>query len=170
MATNGNGRNGSNGRHEQRNAMLFWTAAAVSFSLVSWFTLAFFKKVLGMNDVSLGIMSIGLAIIASYAGHNKFLKVRCGDNGENCKNRPGEWIFFFIVVWTLLMWSLYQTKALEYWKGIELVIPEQFYEFIGGIVAIFGGTRIWDVFTSTKNQNTTPPGITSSKQDPGAPA
>ena len=118
----------SNVRHEKRNEMLFWVAAVMSFSLVAWFTLAFFRKEWGMLDVSLGIMSIGLGIIASYAGHNKFLKTRCGDNGENCKNRPGEWIFMFIVFWACAMWTLYQTQALEHWKGIVLDIPAQFYE------------------------------------------
>lgn len=138
----------NNGRHEKRNTMLFWIAAGVSFSLIVWFTLAFFRNVWDMHDVSLGIMSIGLGIIASYAGHNSFMKTRCVENGRNT-NRPGEWIFALIIFWAILMWTTYQTKAFSHWKAMELVVPEQFYEFLVTIVAIFGGTRVWDIFSST---------------------
>lgn len=143
----------SNGRHKKRNTMLFWIAAGVSFSLIVWFTLAFFRNEWDMHDVSLGIMSIGLGIIASYAGHNNFVKARCSENGENEKNRPGEWIFALIIFWACLIWTVYQTKAFSHWKGMELTVPEQFYEFVGTIVAIFGGTRIWDIFSSTRGTN-----------------
>lgn len=149
MSANGNG------RHEKRNEMLFWIAAAVSFSLAAWFTLAFFREALKMRDVSLGIMSVGLGIIASYAGHNNFVKIRCGENGTN---RPGEWIFALIIFWACLMWTLYQTNVLFHWKAIELMVPEQFYEFLGAIVLIFGGTRIWDVVYSTRRPKGNPSG------------
>lgn len=150
----------NNGRHEKRNTLLFWIAAGVSLSLIIWFSLAFFRNVWGMHDVSLGIMSIGLAIIASYAGHNNFVKSRCGENG---KNRPGEWIFALIIFWAILMWTIYQTRALYHWKAIELLVPEQFYEFVGTIVAIFSGTRVWDLFSSTRSKNNGP-----QKVDPSA--
>lgn len=150
-----------NGRHEKRNTMLFWIAGGVSFSLIAWFTLAFFRDEWGMQDVSLGIMSVGLGIITAYAGHNSFMKTQCGENG---KNRPGEWIFALVICWACLMWTLYQTKALWHWKGVELLIPEQFYEFLGVIVAIFGGTRAWDVFSSTRKNHTPPKEIPPSAQ------
>ena len=53
---------------------------------------------------------------------------------------------------------------------MELVIPEQFYEFVGAITAIFGGTRIWDVFVSTRKSNHIPPSNTSPQGDTGAQA
>lgn len=158
--------NGSNSRHEKRNEMLFWIAAVASCSLVAWFTLAFFREALKMHDVSIGIMSIGLAIIGSYAGHNNFVKIRC--YGENGKNKPGEWIFALIICWGFLMWSLYQTNALFYWKDIELLVPEQFYEFLVAIVAIFGGTRIWDVVSSTRKNK--PNGPEGGPEAPNPPA
>lgn len=158
MSQNGNVSQDTNGKHEKRNSMLFWIAAGVSFSLVAWFTLAFFRNEFDMHDVSLGIMSIGLGIIASYAGHNSFVKTRCMENGTgNGKNRPGEWIFALIIFWAILMWTIYQTRAFSHWKAMELIVPEQFYEFVGTIVAIFGGTRVWDILSSTRNANNTPP-------------
>ncbi len=137
---NGNSYNAS-------NWILFGAAALWALGLASWFTLAFFRNHLNVHDVSVDIMLVGIGFIGAYAGHNKFFKKLCGNNG---KPKPGEWFFAALVVWSVVMLTIYQTKALFYWKGIELVMPEHFIVFLGSILAIFTGTRIWDIFSSSR--------------------
>lgn len=136
-----------NKKDESRNALLFYTAAFISFGLMVWFTLAFFREHWKMYDVSVGMLFIGLGIVASYAAHNKVVKRKCPE----LKNRPGEWIFVIVLAWASAMWTLYQIRLFSRLWGIELAVPEQFYSFVGSLAAIFGFSRIWD-FVSPNNK------------------
>ncbi|MFY9457814.1 MAG: hypothetical protein WAP23_02695 [Candidatus Spechtbacterales bacterium] len=137
--------------HRIGNWVLFGVAALFTVGLGTWFTFAFFRKEWDVNDVSLEVVLLGLGAISAYAGHNKFFKTRCGTNG---RAKPGEWIFGLLMAWAVVMLTLYQTKALSHWKEMkELVMPEQFIFFLGAVIAIFTGTRAWDIFFSTRDNH-----------------
>lgn len=137
--------------HRIGNRVLFLTAALFSIGLATWFTFAFFRNEWDVNDVSLEVVLLGLGAISAYAGHNKFCKTRYR---SILGTRPGEWIFGLLMAWGVLMLTIYQTKALSRWKEMEeLVMPEQFVFFLGALIAIFTGTRVWDIFFSTRGNH-----------------
>lgn len=130
----------------KRNRILFYAAAGATISLLCWFTLAFFRKELEMYDVSSGITSVGLGIISSYVAHNKAVRKRC----PGMKEKPGEWIFAIVLLWALAVWTLYQIQLLPKVWGIELIVPQQFYIFLGSVTGIFGISSVWDFLLPIK--------------------
>lgn len=139
--------NTSDRRSKRMNDFWFFFAVLSSVTLMAWFTLAFFKdtaalkNIFGeMQDVSWGILSVGLGVIAGYTAQNKLLHLRCSD----ATRKPGEWIVLAIFVWSQVMWALYQTNIMLSAFGIALYMPDHFYSFVGTVIGMFAGSFVWD--------------------------
>lgn len=136
---------------ERTNTILFWVALGASTFMILFLSASFFRDYLNMHDVEYGIISVVLGLITLYAGNNKALQRRCGE--EEKKFRNGELIFTVIVFWGLIIWGIYQTRVTYQFWGIDMVVPGQFYTFLLGVIAIFGGSKMYDFFSSRKNNN-----------------
>jgi uncharacterized membrane protein YidH (DUF202 family) len=139
------------------NWMLFAAAALWAIGLALWFSFDFFRNEPDANSVSIGIVLLGLGFIGAYAGSNKFYHASCAKNGNGIpRPKPGEWIFAGLVVWGITVSTLYHTKVLWHWKGIDLAIPDHFVLFMGAILTIFTGTKLWDVLSLIRGTNNDP--------------
>ena len=137
--------------HSISNWLLFMAAALWAIGLAIGLTFDFFKN---ESRVSAEIVLLGLGFIAAYAGNNKLFKASCGKNGgAKPRAKPGEWVFAFLVVWAVAMATLYHTNALWYWREKEISVPGNFVLFMGGVLTIFTGTKLWDGFSSIRRTN-----------------
>lgn len=150
-------KNANSPRDLARNKMLYVIAVVANFTILAWFTLAFFRKEFDFRDVDLGVIIIALGINAAYAGHRKTLKAR----GE-CKpdkNRKGQALIAIILGYYLITLTLWMVKFDTNVLGMDLELPNHFYEFAQGIVGIFAGAEIMDLLlgrlfpSNNKNNN-----------------